>query len=218
MNKKIFWIIIILAVILILIYFINQSHQKSEQTETIKIGAILPLTGIASIHGQNERQGIDLAVKEINIEGGIDGKKIEVIYEDDQTDPTKTLSAFKKLSEIDKVDVIIGGTWDILANAIIPEVDSKKIVTLSPSALPDTLTEKSPYFFSMHSPVAINQEIIEKFIINNSIKRIGIIVVNNPWGIAHLDTFKKSMQEINAVLALKKLLSRILITMIYLQN
>ena len=49
----------------------------------IPIGAVLPLTGIASIHGQNERQGIDLAVEEINAQGGVDGRPIVIIYEDD---------------------------------------------------------------------------------------------------------------------------------------
>ena len=57
--------------------------QKTE--EPIKIGAALPLTGVASPYGQNARQGIDLAVEEINAAGGIDGRQIEIIYEDDAT-------------------------------------------------------------------------------------------------------------------------------------
>ena len=186
--------IIVLGIIVLVI--ISFAPKTSE--ETIKIGAALPLTGVASIHGQNERQGIDLAVKEINSAGGIDGKKIEIIYEDDTSQPPETLTAVKKLIELDNVEVIIGGTWDILANAAIPEIDQQQVVLLSPSALPDTVTQESPYFFSVHSPVSINQKAVEGFIDDNSIKTVGILVVNNPWGIAHNNMFKAAIQESGA--------------------
>ncbi|MCH7568619.1 MAG: ABC transporter substrate-binding protein [Nanoarchaeota archaeon] len=199
------WLIIGVVVIIVLIVFYMIAG-SSPQEETIKIGAILPLTGIASIHGQNERQGIDLAVKEINEAGGINGKPIEIIYEDDQTNPAKSLISYNKLIDVNGVEVVIGGTWDILANAIIPESEKKQVVILSPSALPDTLEQESPYFFSMHSPVAVNQEVFEKFIIDNAIERVGIIVVNNPWGLAHLDTFKKAIENTDATVVEERIL------------
>ncbi len=185
---------ILFAVIVIATLILTQQQRE----ETIKIGVVLPLTGIASIHGQNERQGIDLAVKEINDAGGINGKKLELIYENDETQPQKTLTSVKKLAEIDNVLVVIGGSWDILANAVIPELDKEKIVLLSPSALPDTITQTSPYFFSVHSPVAVNKNAVEGFIKNNNIKTVGVLVVNNPWGIAHLSMFKSAINATNA--------------------
>lgn len=183
-----------------------QQQEIQQKEETIKIGAVLPLTGIASVHGQNERQGIELAVKEINNGGGINGKKLQVIYEDDETQPQKTLTAVKKLSEIDKVPLIIGGTWDILANAVIPELDKGIVVLLSPSALPDTVTQTSPYFFSVHSPVAVNQNAFEKFLDKLPRKRVAAIVVNNPWGLAHLETFRKAANASNATIVQERIL------------
>lgn len=196
MTQK-FYFMILTA---LLIVSLGCSPESRTAEERVKIGAVLPLTGIAAIHGQNERQGIDLAVKEINAAGGIDGKHIEVIYEDDESTPTKSLTAVKKLIDVDGVHVVIGGTWDILANAIIPEIDKQKVVLLSPSALPDTLTQTSPYFFSVHSPVAINQKVFEAFLTNLPGKRVGAIVVNNPWGFAHLNTFKKAVDATGAEL------------------
>lgn len=185
-------IITIIVLVILGIIILNITFSPSKTTDEIKIGVILPLTGIASLHGQNEKQGIDLAVEEINKAGGINGRSIKIIYEDDQTDSKRTVLSLSKLAEIDKVTIVIGGTWDILANAIIPEATKKKIVVLSPSALPDTLEQESPYFFSVHSPVAVNQEIFEQYIRENNVKTAAILNVNNPWGIAHRDTFRKA--------------------------
>lgn len=165
--------------------------------DSIKIGAVLPLTGTASLYGENIRQGIELAVKEVNANGGVNGKPIEIIYEDDATNPAKSLTAVKKLIEIDGVEVIIGGIWDFLANAVIPEIDKQKVVLISPQALPDTITEKSDYFFSFHSPVSSNQKIFEEWLKNQSSARVGVIVVQNPWGLAHRDTFRKAANAVN---------------------
>ena len=189
MKKKLIGIILL---VILGIIVLNIFYSSSKTTDEIKMGAILPLTGIASLDGQNEKQGIDLAVEEINQAGGINGRPIKIIYEDDQTDSKRTVLSLSKLAEIDKVTIVIGGTWDILANAIIPEATKKKIVVLSPSALSDTLEQESPYFFSVHSPVAVNQEIFEQYLKDNNAKTAAILNVNNPWGIAHKNAFKKA--------------------------
>ena len=192
--------------ILIILLFITACSPSNVDDNTITIGAALPLTGIASIHGQNERQGIDLAVKEINRDGGIEGHPVKMIYEDDASNPSSSLTAIKKLIEVDDVKIIIGGTWDILANVAIPEIDKKKVILISPSALPDTITESSPYFFSVHSPVAINEKVFEQFLSNVKGKRVGAIVVNNPWGLAHLNAFKKAINATGETLVEERIL------------
>jgi len=191
-RKNILCLGLLIITILLII-----SCKKNTEDQTISIGVVLPLTGIASIHGNNEREGINLAIKEINENGGINGRQVNVIYEDDQSEPTKTVTAIQKLIDVDNTKIIIGATWDILANAVIPVIDKRKVVLLSPSALPDTTTASSPYFFSVHSPVAINEKVIEKYIKDNDIKTVGILVVNNPWGVAHLNTFKKAVEATN---------------------
>lgn len=171
-----------------------------QQSEEIKIGAVLPLTGTAAPYGENARQGIDLAVKEINAAGGINDRQIEIIYEDDATDPAKSLTATKKLIEVDEAQIIIGGVWDFLANAIIPEIDQKKTLLISPSALIDTITQTSPYFFVAHSPVALNHKIFEEYLEQLPNKTVAAIVINNPWGLAHLETLKKAISATNSKL------------------
>ena len=80
--------------------------------DTIKIGAVLSLSGPAAAYGDASRQAIDLAVQEINAGGGINGKELVVVYEDDHTNAQQAVSAFQKVANIDGVAAVIGGTWD----------------------------------------------------------------------------------------------------------
>src|SRR5258705_4153983 len=76
--------------------------------EPIKIGAVLPFSGGVELYGAQAKLGIDLAVKEINAGGGILGRPVEVIYEDDKTDPAAAEDATRKLIEGDRVLAVIG--------------------------------------------------------------------------------------------------------------
>lgn len=180
----------------------NDDLSKGKTPGTIRIGAVLALTGAASIHGQNEREGLELARKEINSKGGIAGKQVEIIYEDDQTDSAKSVTAIKKLVEVDNINLIIGGTWDFLANADIPVIEEGKAVLLSPSALPDTITQKSGRFFSVHSPIALHSDSMEGWMAKTGVKKVAAIVVNNPWGLAHMAAIEDAakMQGVDIIL------------------
>src|SRR5713101_10045160 len=70
---------------------------------TIEIGAFGPITGPAAYIGLGGRDGMNLAVKEINAAGGVNGRKLQIVFEDDTHSPTKALGAVKKLVDQDNV-------------------------------------------------------------------------------------------------------------------
>ncbi len=86
------------------------SEAGQQAAEAIKLGAVLSLTGTYAGLGESEKNAIDLEVKRINDAGGIGGKKIEVIIEDDETDEAKAVAAATKLIDQDGVAAIIGAT------------------------------------------------------------------------------------------------------------
>lgn len=96
--------------------------------DKIVIGAYGPLTGSAAFVGLGGRDGMQLAVEEINAAGGIHGRKIEVRFEGDEFSPTKALASVKKLVERDNVFMIFGvsgsnptvGTLDYLKRQKVP--------------------------------------------------------------------------------------------------
>src|SRR3954467_11501562 len=72
----------------------------------VLIGAHGPLTGPAAYIGLGARSGLQLAIDEVNAKGGIHGRKLRVLFEDDAFSPTKALGAVKKLIEDNKVFMI----------------------------------------------------------------------------------------------------------------
>lgn len=88
--------------------------------DAIRIGAVGPITGPAAYIGLGGRDGLQLAVNEINAAGGVNGRKLEVVFEDDAHSPTRALAAAKKLVEQDQVFTLfsVGGS-----NATVGLVD-----------------------------------------------------------------------------------------------
>ena len=131
--KNLIWLIVVLVIIGGGAWWFSQKPETPPAAaEPIKIGAVLSLTGPAAPHGENEKMGIDLAVTEINNTGGILGRPLKIIYEDDQTSPVQTVTSTTKLITIDKVEAIIGGTWDFLINAAAPVIREKKKILITP--------------------------------------------------------------------------------------
>jgi branched-chain amino acid transport system substrate-binding protein/urea transport system substrate-binding protein len=94
--------------------------------EPIKIGAVLPFSGGVELYGRQAKLGLDLAVKEINADGGILGRPVEVVYEDDKTDPAAAVDAARKLIERDGVLAIVGPITSRNLNAIAPVAERAK--------------------------------------------------------------------------------------------
>ena len=99
-NKMKNKLILILAV-LSLIFIIACGNK-----ENIKIGFIGPLSGDVASMGQSAKAAVELAVEEINSNGGVSGRPLEVIYEDGKCEPKDSTSAANKLVNIDGVAVI----------------------------------------------------------------------------------------------------------------
>ena len=110
--------------------------------DTTKIGAVLSLSGPAAAFGQTTANALELAAEEINANGGINGKHIELIIEDDATDGKKSAAAFTKLVTVDNVDAVIGGTFDFNYNAIAPLAEQYETVLIT--------TQKSSHTRTCH--------------------------------------------------------------------
>src|SRR5713101_7659714 len=95
---------------------------SAQSAASLKIGAVLPFSGGVELYGRQAKLGIDLAAKEINAGGGILGRPVEVLYEDDKTDPAVALDATHKLIERDGVLAVVGPITSRNLNAITPAI------------------------------------------------------------------------------------------------
>lgn len=161
--------------------------------EVYKIGAILPLTGDISEYGERCKKGIDLAVEEINKEGGINGRPVEIIYEDSKGSAKEGVGAAQKLINIDKVKTIIGAVASSVTLAIEPITSQSKVVLVSPASSSPKLTGISPFFFRTWPSDVLEANVLADFAFKKlNVKTVAIIYVNNDYGIGLKDEFKKT--------------------------
>ncbi|WP_418126422.1 ABC transporter substrate-binding protein [Variovorax sp. 160MFSha2.1] len=96
------------------------------------IGVSLPQTGPKALVGRNFKQGVELAVTEINAAGGVLGKPLEVVFEDDQGDnPNGAINAVNKLMQVGKVPVMIGPHYSVTQMATQKTYCNGKVVSLT---------------------------------------------------------------------------------------
>lgn len=116
------------------------NSEGGADSDVIKIGGIGPLSGPNSTYGISVKEGADLLAEEINAAGGMNGKKVEFIFEDDQSDNTVAASAFNKLVDKDGVCAILGGVTSGTTLAIAPNSTNKKIPMITPTGTEPTIT------------------------------------------------------------------------------
>ncbi len=128
----------------------TKAEEKKELVGSYKIGVMYPLSGDAAAYGIPIQRATRIAVDEINAKGGINGKKIEPIYEDSKCNPKDGNAAAQKLINIDKVKIILGGVCSGETLGAAPIANDNKVVMLSPSATsPDITTKGGDFIFRL---------------------------------------------------------------------
>jgi len=120
---------------------------NSSSANKIKIGGIFPLSGDVAVYGVEARNGINLAIDEINAAGGVNGKQIVLISEDDEGDPAKSVNAYKKLTTRNKCKLIIGSLTSKCTIALTSLAQSQGVVQLAPAATAVPVTDAGNYIF-----------------------------------------------------------------------
>jgi len=113
--------------------------------DTIRVGVYADLTGQTSSFGQSTKNGIELAVEEINNAGGVVGKKIQLFVEDDQGRPEQAKTVVSKLINQDKVHAVLGEVASTNSLAAAPVAQEAKIPMITPSSTNIKVTEVGDY-------------------------------------------------------------------------
>ena len=111
----------------------KKESSGSSDSDTFKIGGIGPTTGDAATYGLAVKNGIQLAVDEINEAGGINGKKIEYKFEDDQADTEKSVNAYNTLKDWG-MQMLVGTVTSTPCTAVVEETHADNMFQLTPSA------------------------------------------------------------------------------------
>ena len=171
-------------------------------TESIKIGAILAVTGGASFLGAPEAKTVEMLAEQINADGGIKGRKIELIIKDSAGDPEKALSFAKQLIEEDKVVAIIGPSTSGETMQIKDLCESYKTPLISCAAAEVIVDPVASYVFKTPQKDNYVAELIFKTMNDLGIKKIGVVAANTGFGNAGKDQLIKYAPQYGIEIAL----------------
>lgn len=164
--------------------------------ETIKVGSILPLTGEAAEIGLRAQESINLALEEINSQGGINGKQIEVIFEDSKCDARAGSDAATKLINFDRVSIIIGGLCSGETLGAAPLAEQNKVVLLSPCSSAPKITQAGDYIFRVYPSDSFQGSFGAEYVFNKGIRKVAILHTIGDWGNGIKDVFKQRFTEL----------------------
>jgi branched-chain amino acid transport system substrate-binding protein len=134
--------------------------------DPIKVGVYLDLSGQTSSFGQSTKNGVEMARDEINNAGGINGRKIELVIEDEQGEPGKVTTVVTKLLRQDGVVALLGEVASTNSLTAAPKAQEAKIPMITPSSTNPEVTKKGDYIFRVCFIDPFQGEVMAKFAAN----------------------------------------------------
>jgi branched-chain amino acid transport system substrate-binding protein len=185
-----------MGVLLISVVFVFGTGWAAEKP--IKLGVVFIMSGKMGGYGKHGMQSIQLALDEINGQGGILGRKVEAIFEDDELKVDKGVQITKKFINEDKVDFIIGPTSSGVALAMADVVEQhKKILVLTQSATNSlTDTKFNRYLFSTLSNAMMHSRAGAYLMASKPYKRWMCIGPGYSYGYESWNSFKDKLKEL----------------------
>jgi branched-chain amino acid transport system substrate-binding protein len=163
--------------------------------QTIKIGVNEPLTGPFAASGTYVVNGAKIAADEINSKGGLLGKKIELIIEDNKSNSTEAAAVAEKLITRDKVPAIMGAWGSSLTLAVMPKLMEYKVpMVVETSSSGKITTTGNTYIFRISPPSAIEAAAFKSIMPKLHMKKVDVLVINNDWGRGAAEDFGKVLK------------------------
>jgi branched-chain amino acid transport system substrate-binding protein len=168
------------------------------QSGPIKIGVVTPLSGTYTPIGEQVKMGLDLAAKEINAAGGINGRKVDLIYEDEEANPAVATQKAEKLFQVEKVDFLTGtvNSGSTLAVGQLAERNNKLIATTVSFADSITGDKCSPNVFRVNARAGMQSAALAAWV-DKEIPKANIFFIGPDYemGRSTVSAFKKASTE-----------------------
>lgn len=164
---------------------------------TIKIGVVGPFSGSSAMVGDTEKKGVELAAKQINENGGINGMTIELIEEDDQQDPKTAVSAINKLVSSDEVVAAVGTVNSSCTLAMMDVTENNEIPLVTPISSGVAITDPSnSYIVRLQASDKLQAKAITEYAINDlGYKNIAVMFQNDDFGAGGKDVVVETLKD-----------------------
>jgi len=196
MNKK--WLIglAVIIVALVIVGIAIKSVQEPKEKTSYKLGAILPLTGRAAMLGENVRNGMQMAVEEINAAGGIKGKMLEIEFGDSKNDPKEGVSLMNKFTSVSSLPAVVTAMTPITA-PLVPIAERNKTVIFATMVSSPTFADKSPYLFRCFTRAATEIPPLVKIAYDKlGMRKITSLYVDDDFGQGYAARYKAEFEKL----------------------
>lgn len=164
--------------------------------DTIRIGTFGALTGPGYLYGKLIMNGAEIVYREANAAGGIHGRKIVYIREDDRCDATSAIAAVKKLIHQHQVFMINGGGCSNPTIAARPEIEKANVPFIVFAAVADEITRPThPFIFTTALSSSIESYSQLEFALKRGAKRVAIVSQRDAWGAARYKPLLEAFQK-----------------------
>ncbi len=163
------------------------------QAAPIKLGTLTPLTGAGGSYGPSMRKAMEFVAQEVNAAGGVLGRPLQLVSEDDQTNPEAAVRAARKLIDVDKVAAIMGTWASAVTTAVAPLCwESKTFLTTVSGS--DTITQLPHQGYLIRTQPNTNLQIgkLGDFLISLKVKRVFVLAAQTPFALPS----QKRLQEL----------------------
>ena len=175
----------------------SSSSGAKASGDSITIGTVTTNSGTAAAYGEAEVKGFELAVSEINVKGGINGKKVKLESMDDKGDATEASNAYNKLAGDNNVLAVAGPTISATTAAVAPLADQSKLVTIAPAATSDSI-ETGNYLFRTCFKDSYQGEVAARFAAENlKVKKVAVLYgTGDPYSSGVGEAFAKAAEKL----------------------
>ena len=167
-----------------------------EAQAPIKLGVIQPLSGPVAASGNYVRMGAEIARDWLNAKGGINGRKVELVIENNKSDPKEAASAAEKLIVRDKVPAIMGAWGSSMTLAAMPKLEEYGVPMVVETSSAATITKRgNPWIFRISPPSEMEALGLEPYVDKLGLKRVDFLAVNTDWGRGAIGAFGEMLKK-----------------------
>jgi branched-chain amino acid transport system substrate-binding protein len=192
--------ILIVATVITAMVLFAVLYNSGRNSNEIRIGVLTSLTGQSARYGQTALNGVQMATDELNAQGGIGGKRIRLLIEDDGSDTARAVSAFRKLATVDRVPIVIGPISSSAAMACSPVANQLHVVLFSPAAATPAFSSPNGYTFRNRVSSATEITTLAEFAFSKlNLHHVSILYVNNDWGVGAKGSFEDTYRYLGGI-------------------
>jgi len=175
------------------------------ESAPIMIGALLPLTGEAAHWGIPPRNAAEMAVDEINRAGGIGGRKLALMIEDDRCLPPDGISAFNRIMATANPAVFLGAVCSGVTLAVAPLAEARRTVMISPASTSPKVTDAGDFIFRIIPSGSVRGKIFAEYLHDErGLRRLAALYINNEGGIGGSSAFKTRFTQLGGTVVIEE--------------